>query len=116
MGRNLYRRFFIYLWGNLCTNRYGVSISRMSDIERIIESIIEKRVEPLKKEIEELKKMLGDREGDDEFLTGAEVQKRFKISRTTLWRYCKSNRIKGYVVGESIRYKRSEVESLALPC
>lgn len=100
-----------YICVNLCFKRNRVSIENMSDFERMIDSLIEKKVEPLKKEIEDLKAQLSSK-NEKEYLSTKDVQEIFSLSRTTLWRYHSKNLIKKYLVGEKTLFKKSEIESI----
>ena len=45
-----------------------------------------------------------------EFLTGADLCKRWSISRMTLWRMRERGKIKGYhIIAGSLRFKMSEI-------
>lgn len=84
----------------------------MSNIERMIESLISDRVKPLEREIRELRSIIESGGSDNEYLTSSDIQSRYKISRTTLWRHCKNNVLRKYNIGGVTRYKRLEVEEL----
>ncbi len=89
----------------------------MGDLERIISSIIDDKVKPLQREIEELKKKLADHKGETtEYLSAQQVTKSYNISRTTLWRFNQKNKLKKYLLGEKVYFKRSEIEELILEC
>lgn len=46
----------------------------------------------------------------DEILTVQEVAEYLKVSRTTVWRWCKQGDLAAFKAGRSWRIRRSEVE------
>ena len=48
----------------------------------------------------------------DEILTVQEVANYFKVSRSTVWRWCNQGRMTAFKVGHSWRVHRSEVEKI----
>jgi excisionase family DNA binding protein len=48
----------------------------------------------------------------DEILTIREVAEYFKLSPTTIWRWCSEGRLPAFKVGRSWRIHRSEVEKI----
>ncbi len=48
----------------------------------------------------------------DEILTIREVAEYFKLSPTTIWRWCNEGRLPAFKVGRSWRIHRSEVEKI----
>lgn len=46
----------------------------------------------------------------DEILTIKEVSDYLKLSRTTVWRWCKTGKIPAFKVGRSWRVRKAEVE------
>ena len=48
----------------------------------------------------------------DEILTVREVAEYFKLSRTTIWRWCNEGKLQAFKVGRGWRIHRSEVERI----
>jgi excisionase family DNA binding protein len=48
----------------------------------------------------------------DEILTVQEVADYFKVSRSTVWRWCKEGKISAFKVGRGWRLRRTEMEKL----
>jgi len=48
----------------------------------------------------------------DEILTVREVAEYFKLSRTTVWRWCNDGKLPAFKVGRGWRIHRSEVEKI----
>lgn len=48
----------------------------------------------------------------DEILTVREVADYLKLSRTTIWRWCKEGKLKAFKVGRGWRIHRSELEDI----
>ena len=79
-------------------------------LEHHIASIIEEKVQPLKKEISELKKLITN-SGTKEYYSAKEVKTIYGISSTTLWRHCQNGRLhKHFIHGKTV-YKKSELDS-----
>lgn len=83
----------------------------MTDLDRILSSMIEQKVAPLKKEIEELRSAIMSL-GDKEYLSQTEVGERYSIGRTTLWKLHRDNKIGKYMINGKRLYKRSELEHI----
>lgn len=47
----------------------------------------------------------------DELLTMREVTEYLKVSRMAVYSWMKTGKLKGYKVGRSVRFKRSDVEA-----
>jgi len=48
----------------------------------------------------------------DEILTVREVAEYFKLSRTTIWRWCNEGKLQAFKVGRGWRIHRSEIEKI----
>ena len=48
----------------------------------------------------------------DEILTVQEVADYLRVSRSTVWRWCKQGRVSAFKVGRGWRLRRSEMERL----
>jgi len=48
----------------------------------------------------------------DEILTVREVAEYLKLSRTTVWRWCKEGKLQAFKLGHSWRVRRSELERI----
>lgn len=80
-------------------------------LEHHINSIIEKKVQPLVKEIAELRKLFSDK-GNKEYLSAKEVSAIYGISASTLWRHCNNHLLEKHIIQGKTLYKKSELEGL----
>lgn len=48
----------------------------------------------------------------DEILTVKEVANYFKLSRTTIWRWCNEGKLPAFKLGRNWRIHRSEIEKI----
>jgi excisionase family DNA binding protein len=51
----------------------------------------------------------------EEYLTGRELQKKFRISKATMLRWLKAGTLKGVKVGARWRFKMSDIEAMLQP-
>ena len=87
----------------------------MSDLDRIINSIIEEKVKPIQKELEKLREEISGIR-DKEYYKASEVYEKYKISPTTLWRLHNEKKINKYLIKGKVFYKKTELDKLFTPC
>ena len=82
-----------------------ITIENIS-VEELVEVIVEKVLNGL----EERKNKLHSLSTQEELLTREEITQYLKISKTSLWKYTKSGKLKAYGVGNRVYYKKNEVD------
>lgn len=82
-----------------------VAIENIS-VDELVEVIVEKVLNGL----EERKNKLDSLTAKEELLTREEITQYLKISKTSLWKYTKSGRLKAYGLGNRVYYKKKEVD------
>lgn len=87
----------------------------MSDLDRIINSIIEEKVKPIQKELAELRAKISEID-EKEYYTASETMKRYKVSRMTLWRLHDEKKLNKHLIKGKIFYKKTELNQLFQTC
>ncbi len=82
-----------------------IAIENIS-FDELVEVIVEKVLNGL----EERKNKLYSLSQQEEILTREKITQYLKISKTSLWKYTKSGRLKAYGLGNRVYYKKKEVD------
>ena len=78
------------------------------------QQLVEQLNEGVKKQLQDLKTELLNKEANDELLTRKQTCKYLQIDSSTLWHWTNKGKVKAYGIGNRRYYKRSELFSESL--